>query len=264
MNYRHPNRSKTGLKSNRVDRDRKKFIESFEVPRTKIGRFVDFGQSREFSEYYSAFEANDDNQYGLRKGWFSVVDAPLFVEYADITDGLRKMLAERSRPRNFGTEIVKVTGSISKAFRDVTQVKGKDAQLLNEQRQLALQKAIEDGDHAEQFSQYEFIARTVSEWETRSHLLHSQPRTTPTPEDGALLTYGFPIANSSAEMSLRGQIAEIVGANMPVPLNLLGVEMNVVPVLNIHCELSAMKANSPVIDMPPQEISLGPIEIHRF
>ncbi len=265
MNYRHPNRTRTGLKPNRNEFERQKLVETYKVPEIKIGRFVEFSQSPQFSEYYSSIEANEDNEYGLRKGWFSVVDAPLFVEYVDLTEGLKCMLTERSRPRSFGREIVKATNIISKTIRDVTRERNWETQGLNEQRELALQQAIENEDHIEEFSKYEFLTRTTSEWEVRAHMLHPQPRPTPSPNEGALITYGYPIANSREDMSVRSQLAEIVSSQgIPVPDRLLKLEMNVVPVVDLHCELSAMKTHSPVFGEVPREITLGPIEIHKF
>lgn len=265
MSLRHINRIRSSLSSDRRAAGHPREIESFEVPSVKIGRYVDFGQSPDFGEYYESLQSSEGNQRGLHNGWFDFASPPIFVEYADLTPGLENMLSEKSRSRTFGREVTKTVTSLRDDLRETAHAAAKTADELNAVRQAAIRKSIEDGDHAEEIAEYGWLHEAKSAWGPDKFGLSPQPRLTPSSTgDGILYTYGFPVIQGRSEQDLSQGITELVRTQgLPVPDQLLKARRPVVPVVRLYSELSAMGREGPVLPRPPS-LTLGPIEVHRF
>lgn len=267
MHTRHTNRSPRGnLLANRREVDARPQIESFEVPTVKLGRFVNFnGDGVFFAGYLERLRRAEENEKGISKGWFSVVQGQIFVEYADLTASLEEMLVTRVRPRSFRSELRNSVEGIRSDLRGVIAEDAARVDELNVARSEAIQAAITNGDHVDEMMEFsELYEEQESRWGDAFYTPGKQPKITARDGNGQGYEYGFPLEQTYHDQFLRDDLSQIVTQNgLVVPDQLRGGQRPVVPVLKLHRELSAMEGHEPYIPVAP-EVQLGPVEIHRF
>ncbi len=266
MHVRHTNRVRGNLHSKRVNRDAPRDIDSLEVPTVKIGRFVQFKPGDEYSQYIDELPMQGDNKKGIKKGWFSIVEGPVFVEYADLTESLGDVLRTRVRPRSFQREIVKIVDSVADSVRSAATSHEEHTVGVNNRRREAIAIALETGDHAELIDENPWMYDdTVSRWGTSMFRLMRQPKLiAETDADKSTYIYGLPIMQDMEDQMIRADLVQIVKDNrLSVPDRLSSGRKPVVPLLELHRELSGMRGSEPTLPPAPY-VHLGPVEVHRF
>jgi hypothetical protein len=254
------------LPTSRVSLDRPPEIESLQLPKVLLGRYVDFDKNPAFEEYVHDVTEDKTNQKGISKGWFKMADKPLFVEYADLTGGLKKVVQSRARPRTYQQASDKIIDRLASDVRVAAKSHSDHVERVNAERGEAIATAIANDDHAEEVQEFwEMFGDISSRWGSATFQLLKQPKPVKLGEDNdGELQYGFPVIQEVADQKVRNDVIKIVSKlELPVPNNLLKGVRPIVPVINLHRELSGMHGSEPVLPVPPP-IELGPIGIHRF
>jgi hypothetical protein len=266
MHYRHSNRTRHDLPTNRVALDRPPEIDSLQLPKVLLGRYVDFDKNPAFEEYVHDVAEDKINQKGISKGWFKMADKPLFVEYADLTAGLKTVVQSRARPRSYQQSSDKIIDRLASDVRVAAKSHSDHVERVNAERGEAIAAAVATDDHAEEMQEFwEMFGDVSSRWGSATFQLLKQPKPVKLGEDSdGVLQYGFPVIQEVSDQELRSDLIGIVKTlDIPVPNQLIKGVRPVVPIINLHRELSGMHGNEPVLPIPPT-VELGPIGIHRF
>lgn len=269
MGVRHPNRVRSELKPNRIDADTQPEIDRITLPTIKLGRFVNLSPGSDFTEYLDDLPNEGNNKRGIEKGLFSIVASDqLFVEYADLTNGMRTLLGSQARPRTFHREMQQRIDLLRQGIIDATKEDSTRVDADNLAKKEAVDTALREVDHDDAILEFLWLYdEKTSRWGESVFGLNRQPKSFQNADraEEDIFTYGFPVVQEAEDDEVRKGILQLIGAEgLSIPEPLRQGERPVVPVLRLHCELSEMKGLEPTLPAPPPEIQLDSMRIYRF